>query len=646
MNVRAGTHEFTRSLPMLSPALAAAPSRAPDRAFASAAATTLILALALAPLARAQSPSSPTRGTLDPVVVTAARSAQPIADALADITYISGEEIVRSGVQSLTELLQRQPGVEIIQNGGPASVSGVLLRGANRGQTLVLVDGLRVGSSSAGATTFEAIPLDQIDHIEILRGPASSLYGADAIGGVVQVFTKKAQGSGFVTNASAGYGTYDTWQAAAGFSATEGAFRASLQAAGRRSNGFNAYLNPDNAFVYNPDDDGYRMENLSASASWQWAPGQEVAGQYLGNRLNAQYDGGPGFDERTVTTLQEWSVTSRNRIAEWWTSMLTAGEGIDDSESQTAFGNFPYKTTQQQFLWQNNFVLPLGTLGAIVERRLEHLDTNTPFAVTQRNTTSVTGVYQLRYGDLALQANLRHDDSSQYGGKTTGALALGYQLTPSWRISAGASTGFKPPSFNDLYFPDFSNPNLVPETSRNFEGGVYWNSRAGDARWELRAVGFHNEVENLIVFQCDALFNCLPQNVQNATLEGVTFGLDFSWRDTRVSASLDLQNPTDDATGKLLPRRAREHGAIQLLQALGPLTLGAEFVASSLRYDDAEATRKMGGYGILNLTLQWPFAKSLSLLVRANNVFDKNYQLAADYSTGGTTVFAGLRWQP
>ena len=601
--------------------------------------------LMTAAAAMAQNPAAPRAGTLEPVVVTAARTAQPIADVLADVTTISGEEIRRSGVQSLTELLQRQPGVEIIQNGGPGSVSGALVRGANRGQTLVLVDGLRVGSSSAGATTFEAIPLDQIDRIEILRGPASSLYGADAIGGVVQVFTKQPQGAGFTPNASAGYGTYNTVSAAAGFSANSGPLRLSLQAGGRRSDGFNAIVNPDN-FSYNDDRDGYSMKNLSASANWTWAAGQELALQYLGNRLDSQFDGGPGFDDRTITTLQAWSVVSRNRINDVWTSQLTAGEGSDDSVSQTAYGNFPFKTTQQQYLWQNDFKLPLGTLGVILERRLEHLATDAAFATTERDTNSATGVYQVRYGDFALQANLRRDDSNQYGGKTTGGIAAGYKLSPAWRITAGASTGFKAPSFNDLYYPGFSNPDLVPETSRNYEAGVYWTASSGDARWEARAVGFHNDVSDLIVFQCDANFNCRPNNVASATLQGVTVGLDLTWRETRVTASLDLQNPTDDATGKLLPRRAREHGAIRVLQQLGPVQLGAEVVASSLRYDDAANLRTMGGYGIVNLTLEWPFAKNLALLLRGDNVFDKNYQLAADFSTGGATVFAGIRWQP
>lgn len=153
-------------------------------------------------------------------------------------------------------------------------------------------------------------------------------------------------------------------------------------------------------------------------------------------------------------------------------------------------------------------------------------------------------------------------------------------------------------------------------------------------------------MDQLIVFQCDADFNCAPFNVDRATLEGVTLGVDLGWRDTRIKASVDLQNPENDRTGKLLPRRAKQHGAIQALQQWGPVQLGLEFVASSERYDNATNTVRMGGYGIVNLTAEWAVAKGWSLFARGNNVFDKDYQLAADYSTGGATVFAGVRWQP
>jgi vitamin B12 transporter len=231
-------------------------------------------------------------------------------------------------------------------------------------------------------------------------------------------------------------------------------------------------------------------------------------------------------------------------------------------------------------------------------------------------------------------------------GKTTGAVAYGYQFAPSFRMTAGASTGFRAPTFNDLYFPGFSNPSLEPETSRNVEIGAYFYGTAMGGTWEARAIAYRNRVSELIVLQCDADFNCIPHNVQRATLEGVTLGLNARFGDTTIGASLDLANPEDDLTGMLLPRRARQHGAVTLGQTIGAVRLGAEVVASSYRYDDAANTRRLGGYGILNLTAEWDFAKGWTLFARANNVFDQDYQLAADFSTGGATLFAGLRWRP
>lgn len=618
-------------------------SRRPVRSLSSPLRVTACVAAALCGGYAAAQPATPT--SLEPVAVTAARSPQFIADLLADLTVISAAEIDRSGTQSLPQLLQRQPGVEVTINGGPGATSGVFLRGANAGQTLVLVDGLRIGSSSVGATALEAIPLDQIERIEILRGPASSLYGADAIGGVIQVFTKQADGAGWVPNVTAGYGTYETRNVSGGLRGSMGPLRFSVQAGGTRSKGYNAIVNPDN-FSYNNDRDGYATQNVGLNAVLPWAAGQDLAVLYFRNRLNNQYDGGAGFDDRTITTLEAWSVVSRNKLARDWSSVLTLGSGSDDSVSQTGYGDYPYKTTQRQYAWQNDFTLPLGTLGVILERREEALASNDPFAVTERDTNSVTGVYQLRHEAIAVQGNLRYDRSNQYGGETTGGIALGYKFSPAWRFTAGYSSGFKAPSFNDLYYPGFSNPNLQPETSRNAEVGAYWTASAGEWRWEARAVGYHNRVDQLIVFQCDADFNCAPFNVDRATLEGVTLGLDLGWRDTRIKASVDLQNPENDRTGNLLPRRARQHGAVQALQQWGPVQLGLEYVASSMRYDNVANTVRMGGFGIVNLTAEWAVAKSWSLFARGNNVFDKDYQLAADYSTGGATVFAGVRWQP
>ena len=603
------------------------------------------LALAMvAPVALAQTAPPPKPVLFDSFAVTATRSSQPIADVLADITVIGAEEIARAGAQSVAELLQRQPGVEIVQNGGPGAVSGVFLRGANRGQTLVLIDGVRIASSSAGATSLEAIPLDQIDRIEILRGPASSLYGADAMGGVVQVFTRRGTGA-LSGNASAGYGTYGTWDVKGGGSGTAGPVQFALQAAAKASNGFNTIANPAN-FQFNPDADGYDNQSVSANFGFTAAPGQEFTGQYFRSRLDNQFDGGPDFDDRTITVAETWQVASRNRLSPFWVSRLSAGAGIDDSQTQTAYGNFPFKSTQRQYAWQNELTLPVGALTAGVERREEHVATDVGFATTQRNTNSLFGIYQLRADDHTLQANLRRDDSSQYGGKTTGAFTYGYRFAPSLRVTAGYATGFKAPSFNDLYYPGFSNPDLVPETSKNLEAGVYWNGNVVGASIEARGIIYRNRISQLIVFQCDVNFNCAPHNVDRATLEGVTLGLEArADNGATVTASLDVQSPEDDASGKLLPRRARQHGAVTAGYPLGPVRLGVELIASSLRYDDPANLVQMGGYAIVNVTAEWALAQGVTLFARADNVFDKNYELAAGYATGGATVFAGVRAQ-
>ena len=601
--------------------------------------TSLLAATFAFSLAASEAQIAPKQTTIDPVFVTAARSPQPLAALIADVTIIGAEDIARAGAQSLAELLARVPGVEIAINGGPGATSSVFLRGANRGHTLVLIDGLRVGSSTDGATAFEAIQLDQIDHIEILRGPASSLYGADAIGGVIQIFTRKSDGA-LSANASAGYGTYRTGLASAGLSGGGGPWRFALQAGGRKSEGFNAIGNPAN-FSYNPDRDGYRDDSASGSVAFRFAEEQELSAQFFRSRQNAQFDAGTGYDDRTITTLASYSVASRNRLTSFWTSRLEAGEGDADSLSQTGFGPSRFKTRQRQYAWQNDFTLPRGTLSVALERREERIDSDAGFPVKARNTNGAVGVWQWRDGPQALQANLRRDDSSQFGGRTTGALAYGYAFGGGFRASASFGTAFKVPTFNDLYFPGFSNPELQPETAHNAEAALRYVARGLAAG----IVAYRNRVRNLIVFQCDASFNCAPQNVADATLQGMTLELETRVGDLVVSASADFQRPEDDASGNLLPRRARRHAAVAVAQSWSALRIGAELLASSQRFDDAANARRMGAYAIVNLTADYALGRGWTLFARLDNAFDKRYELAADYNTAGANVFAGIRYR-
>jgi vitamin B12 transporter len=607
--------------------------------FAALPQSRLFIAALACCAASATAQPEPAAVALDSLVITAARAPQPWSELVADVTVIGPEDIARAGAQSLAELLRRVPGVEIIMNGGPASTSGVFLRGANSNQTLVLIDGLRVGSSTSGTAALEAIPLDQIDHIEILRGPASNLYGADAIGGVIQVFTRRG-GDALAAHASAGYGTHRNGAVSGGVSAAAGAWRYAFDAGHAQSAGFNAIANPANV-SFDDDRDGYRRDDAGGSIAYAFAPDQELSARFLKSRLNAQFDAGPGFDDRTVTTVESYALASRNRLTSYWTSRLEAGATGDQSDTQTAFGPSRFTTRQRLFAWQSDLVLPRGALALALERREERVGGDTDFAVTSRNTNAVVGVYRLAEGPQALQLNLRRDDSTQFGARTTGAAAYGYRFAPRWRASASYGTAFKAPTFNDLYFPGFSNPELRPETARNAELALRYASDAVAAG----IVAYRNRVRDLIVFQCDAVSNCSPQNVADATLQGVTLELSLDVGGTTARASVDLQQPQDDATGHLLPRRARRHAALALEHGLGPVRLSAELIASSERFDDAANARRLGGYALLNLVAEWPFGPRWTAFARLDNALDKHYELAADYNTTGAAVFAGLRWQ-
>src|SRR5205807_2381377 len=271
-----------------------------------------------------------------------------------------------------------------------------------------------------------------------------------------------------------------------GFSGGGGSWRYALQAGHRQSDGFNAIVNPQN-FSYNPDRDGYRNDNVNLSLAFRPAPEQEISAQAFKSRLDAQFDAGPGFDDRTITTVESYSIASRNRLATFWTSELSAAE---------------------------------------------------------------TG-----------------DDSSQFGGRTTGTFAYGYAVSEGLRATASFGTAFKTPTFNDLYYPGFSNPELKPESARNAELALRYSSNALSAG----LVAYRNRVRDLIVFQCDANFNCAPQNVAEATLEGVTAELAGRVGELSAKASIDLQRPVDDTNGFLLPRRARRHAAFSLTRDAGPL---------------------------------------------------------------------------
>lgn len=583
---------------------------------------------------------------LAPVVVTATRSPMSMLNRLNDVSVIDSDAIAQSGQSSLVELLQQQHGLEISSNGGPQTASAVFIRGANSQQTLVLIDGQRFGSATLGGASLNAIPLGHVERIEILRGPASSLYGADAIGGVVNIITRKGDGP-FKFNASAGYGSWDTFNLATGFSGKQAGLSYSLQLQHEKSDGYNAIQDVTN-WSYNPDKDGYKRNSITGGLAYDWAAGHTLAFQVLHSDLNAQYDGGAGYDDKERLKASSLAVSSSDQLTEQWSSRLRLGQTIDNSKTDSSYPAH-FKTRQEQFSWQNDFALDAANnLSIAVENLKEKVLADSGFAVIleERSTRSLVGVYQLHLGDHRLQANLRHDDSSQYNGQTTGALQYGYQVLPTLRLAGSYGTGFRAPSFNDLYYPGYGQTTIRPEKSKNAEIGLYLNQGLFDAS----LVAYRNRVKDLIEAQEHCTTPGYPSwcanNVRNATLEGLSMSAKQTWDNTTANWSFDFQRPSDDDSGHLLARRAKKHASVGLSQKIEQWVVGAEWQGSGRRYEDPENTKPMGGYALVNLFASYQISPAWQVLARWNNVTNKDYELAKGYATPDSNVFVSVQFQP
>ncbi|MDD2742463.1 MAG: TonB-dependent receptor [Rhodocyclaceae bacterium] len=580
---------------------------------------------------------------LDPVIVTASRQAQRASEVLSDVTVIEAEEIRKAGpAATINQLLSRQPGIEINQKGGPGTDSNIFIRGTSSTHALVLVDGMRLGSTTTGAASWGFIPLEQVDRIEIIRGSCSSLYGSDAIGGVIQIFTKRGNGP-LQMFAEAGYGTWNTSALSAGLSGSNGGWRYSFQLAEKRSDSYSA-VNNSKSFYYNADKDGFQNTSSSGSLSYSPAKGHEFGVNYLYSDGWNRYDSSPkAKDYKQEQTIYGANVFSRNRLTEIWTSTVKIGKSSDDGRqfadnSKTS----TIRSEQTQFQWQNDINLPLGSALLAVERVEQAVSGSVDYALKDRSINSALAGWTGQFAGHRLQVNVRNDDNSQFGDETTGLLAYGYQFTDNWRGNVSYGTGFKAPTFNDMYWPGAGNPDLKPETSENIEGSIHFETATQHASLTY----YRNEVDNLIEWAPNASGFWMPANVAKARLRGWTLAYNSQLGDYKLSGSIDLQDPEDTLTNKVLRYRARQIAKIAVSRYFGAFNLGGEVQVSGQRYNDAANTQALAGYGIVNLTAAYRFAADWSVFARANNIFDKDYTLVNDFATPGANVFIGVRYSP
>jgi vitamin B12 transporter len=565
---------------------------------------------------------------LQPVVVTASRFEQLLPDALPHTTVLTRTDIERSQAVDLPTLVEREAGLQITRNGGPGTATSLFVRGASTSQVLLLVDGVPLTKQDAsGSLSLEQLMLDQIERIEIVRGNVSAIYGSGAIGGVVQVFTRRGEGEPRASVSLSG-GSRGTMEASAGLSGKQGATAFSVGVSHYATEGFSA-LDAQKAPGANPDDDGYRNRSLSVSLSQDLAAGHVLGGQLLASDGSADFDNSFGAPADVHTTQA-------------WTSRVTLSRLEDENRTRDngAFGyDSRYQTRTDMLQWVNHVALSQdwkATAG--VERQQQSIDTNDGFGglyERERSLDAAFGGINATAGAHSVQLNLRYDHIEDTGSESTGYLGYGFEFGGGFKLIASASTAFNAPPLGYLHAPFFGNPDLKPEQARSGEVGLQYAAGAQ----VVRATWFQSKVRDQLQYD---FTSSRFENIARARNRGVEVSASGQFSNTGWRASLTSQDPVDEATGDRLVRRARTLASLSVSQALGAWRLGADLRYTGSRPD--VGSRTLDSYAVLDLTAAWKLTQALSLFGRLENAADERYETAYGYQQAPRGLFMGLRW--
>lgn len=595
-------------------------------------------------------------------IVTPTRMPQQLDKTIADTTVLTEQDIRDSGAADVPALLQRVAGVEIYQGGGIGKQSSLFLRGSNSSHVLVLLDGVRINSATAGTTQIDQLMLDQIEHIEVVRGNVSSLYGSDAIGGVIQIFTKRGKGVP-AFNISAGAGSHDTRRSSAGYGGETESTSYNVQFSKFHTGGVSA-VKPSLVPTVNPDADGYDNTSVAGNLRYAYADAHSLSVSLFDSSGENQTDNpfGSSTDVNSSKSLiRKFSLGSENRFSETWQSKAQLSRGVDDIQNylngvpDVALGA-QFKTTSDLLSWQNT--LRFSTQDVLLvglERLRQQVTSSTVYSRTERSDDSLFAGYTGSYGSQQVQFNLRRDRYSDSDAANTWLLGYGYDVADAWRVTASAATAFKTPTLNDLYYPyvDYGtfggisysyqgNPDLKPERSRDTELGLHYSN----ADQHLDAVYFDNRIRDLIVITTQPASTMTNLDAaRNDGLELVYAGL---LGDTDVRLAATWQNPRDADTGQSLLRRARHFSSAGVTRRFGAVKLGGEWQHNGARTDidiNTFARTALAAYDVVNLTAGYAMDEHFELTARVDNLFNRDYMLSHGYNSPGRALFAGLNYR-
>lgn len=609
----------------------------------------IALAVALLPLAAHadQTNSQASALELQPLVVTSGRHAEPIQQATAATTVFTRKDIERLQVRSVPELLNRVPGVSIVQNGGRGSLTSVFMRGANANQTLVLIDGVRLNAAASGLARLEFMSPEQIERVEVVRGPRSALYGADAIGGVIQVFTRRGE-TGLQPRLHLAAGTQQTFERSFGLSGGDKETRFDLGASLDESAGFDR---SNDSRGRDGDHDGLRRKALNLSLEHRFSEHLKGGFNLLDQRGETEYDDLFSFDPGNPS--EQFSLSSvaghlDAQLLDAWSSRVEIGHIEDKSNNHDSFNasnNFAFNTYRDSVSWLNTLNLGEAHLLLIgADWYEDRLTSSTAFSKNERWNQAAFAQHRYQGNGFATELGLRHDNNEQFGSQNTLNAALTLNLSQQLDLLFSYGEGFHAPTFNDLYFPTSAfyggNADLSPEHSKTYE--VQLRGEHLNTVWSLSA--YRTEVNDLITTVSDPLtFFSQPQNVNQARLQGLELSLERNLLGWQAVLAASWVDPRDRESGHTLPRRAKRSLNVDFDRQFGDFGAGLTWQMTSSRYDDAANTREIAGYGLLGLRGSWNMNEELQWQVNIDNLLDKAYSQAT-YSRPDDPLFNSVTY--
>jgi vitamin B12 transporter len=595
---------------------------------------------------------------LPDVLISANRQVEARNDSSAANTVFTREDIERLQARSVTDLLQRVPGVQVAQTGGRGSLPGIYIRGTQSAQSLVLVDGQRIGNSTSGDSNLQHLNIEQIERVEVLRGSRSVIYGSDAIGGVIQIFTRRGTEQGLQPRLHVGFGSNQTWERSLGLSGGDEQTRFNLGASLDETAGIDR---SHTSYPSDSDHDAYRNQSISLSLSHALSDDIEVGANLLDNRGKSEFDNPFGrFDMSTFESVQQQPYSDFDvsgvssyldaRVNDSWKTRVELGhsENREKTFDKLSAERTVFNTYRDSLTWQNDLTLDArNSLMLGGDAYQDRINSSTAFDEDSRWNRAAFIQHRFQGDSFSTELGLRHDDNQQFGSQNTWSGTLTVPLNPDNDVLLSYSEGFRAPTFNDLYYPDFSNPDLKPETSKSYE--LQWRSQLSDSA-RLETSLYRTDLQDAIIFGS----NSRPQNVASARINGFETALKqelFGWQSNLGVAIID---PRDRDSGHTLARRARRTLSWDLDRQFEQIGVGASWQAVSSSYDDLKNENPLGGYALFGLRSSWALNREIKLDLKVDNVFDKGYS-RANYSHDGSQYgyreegrawMFGVTWTP